>query len=116
MATVLPLYTAHPDRPDVARRLDEMKQHLTADLAAAKAWEGGLYQTIDLRPLAAKIARPTLVVAGELDFICGPAQARPISDAVVKSNLEVISDCGHIPSIEAPDEYRSVVLRFIEKD
>jgi proline iminopeptidase len=116
MATVLPLYTAHPDRPDVARRLAEMKQHLTADLAAAKAWEGGLYQTIDLRPLASKIARPTLVVAGELDFICGPAQARPISDAIVTSNLEVIRDCGHIPSIEAPDEYRSAVLRFVEKN
>ena len=113
MATVLPLYAAHPDRPDIARRLAEMKQHLAADLAAAKAWEGGLYQTIDLRPLAAKIDRPTLVLAGELDFICGPAQARPISNAIVNSKLEVIRDCGHMLSIEAPDEYRGAVLGFV---
>ncbi len=115
MATVLPLYTAHPDRPDVARALAEMKHHLTADLAAMKAWEGGLYQTIDLRPLAAKITRPTLVLAGDLDFICGPAQARPISNAIANSKLELIRNCGHVPSVEAPDEYRSAVLRFLQQ-
>ena len=75
---VLPMYTAHPDRPDVASGLEALRRRVTFDLAAVKAWEAGLYQTIDLRPLLAKITCPTLVVAGELDFICGPAQARPI--------------------------------------
>lgn len=113
MATVLPLYMAHPDRPDVAVALARMREHLTADLAAAKAWESGLYQTIDLRPLLAKIACPTLIVAGELDFLCGPAQAAPISEAIANVRLELIPDCGHVPSVEDPTAYRQAVIQFL---
>lgn len=113
MSTVLPLYTAHPDRPDVAKALDYMRGLLDADLAAFKAWEGGLYQTIDLRPILAGIRCRTLIVAGDLDFLCGPAQARPIAAAVPGSRLVVISDCGHVPSIEAPDTYKEAVLSFL---
>jgi len=80
------------------------------DLAAVRAWEGGLYQRIDLRPLLPRIACPVLVVAGELDLICGPAQARPIADAIPGAQLVVIPDCGHMPAIEAPAAYRAAVL------
>jgi pimeloyl-ACP methyl ester carboxylesterase len=44
----------------------------------------------------------TLIVAGEVDFICGPVQARPLADAITGSRLVIIPGCGHIPSIEAP--------------
>lgn len=113
MASVLPLYMAHPDRPEVAAALSKMNGHLVADLAAAKAWEGGLYQTIDLRPLLARIECRTLIVAGELDFLCGPAQARPIARACADASLEIIPDCGHVPSVEDPATYRRAVTRFV---
>jgi len=114
MRTVLPLYTAHPDRAGVAAGLDALGPSITFDLAAVKAWEAGLYQTIDLRPLLAKITSPTLVVAGDLDFLCGPAQARPICEAIRGAQLEIIRDCGHFPSFEAPEAYREAVQRFLE--
>ena len=114
MGTVLPLYTAYPDRITVRAALEAMKSNLAADLAAAKAWESGLYQTIDLRPLLAKITCRTLIVAGELDFICGPAQAQPIASAITDVRLAVIPDCGHIPSVEQPDEFRNVVVGFLD--
>jgi proline iminopeptidase len=113
MATVLPFYVAYPDRPDVAAGLAEFRKNLKADLAAGKAWEGGLYQTIDIRPLLTQISCPTLVIAGELDFISGPAQARPISAAIRSARLWLISDCGHVPSLEAPAEYRRAGLEFL---
>jgi pimeloyl-ACP methyl ester carboxylesterase len=113
MATVLPLYTAEPDRPDVAAALDEFRNDLKADLAAAKAWEGGLYQGIDLRPLLGRVQAPTLLVAGELDVICGPAQARPIADALPNAELVILADCGHIPAVEAPDRFRSAVADWL---
>lgn len=102
MGTVLRLYAANPDRVAVRAAIEAMKSNLAADLAAAKAWESGLYQTIDLRPLLGRITCPTLIVAGELDFICGPAQAKPIARAITDVRLEVIPDCGHIPSVEQP--------------
>jgi proline iminopeptidase len=113
MSTVLPFYMAYPDRPDVAAALAEFRQHLKADLAAGKAWEGGLYQTIDLRPLLARVSCPTLVVAGALDFISGPAQARPIAAAISNVQLCLIPECGHCPSIEARTAYRRAVLDFL---
>jgi proline iminopeptidase len=113
MQIALPLYTAHPDRPEVADGLTAMSQRLTVDLPAAKAWEGGLYQTIDLRPVLSKITTPTLIVAGELDFLCGPGQARPICEATAGARLEIIPDCGHLPTVEAPQAYRQAVKRFL---
>jgi hypothetical protein len=68
---VLCSYLVDPDRPEVAARLVEMSRAMKANLAAGKAWEGGLYQSVDLRPLLGRIISPTLIVAGELDFISG---------------------------------------------
>jgi proline iminopeptidase len=110
---VLPMYTAHPDQPDVAAGLAALGRSITVDLGAFKAWEAGLYQTIDLPPLLAKITSPTLVVAGELDFLCGPAQARPICKAIRDGQLEIIRDCGHFPTFEAPHAYSEAVQRFL---
>jgi pimeloyl-ACP methyl ester carboxylesterase len=113
MATVLPLYTAEPDSPDIAAALAEFKQDLEVDLAAVKAWEGGLYQGIDLRPLLGRVRAPTLLVAGELDLICGPAQARPIADALPNAELVMIAGCGHFPTVEAPDRFRTAVAGWL---
>lgn len=113
MATVLPFYLAEPDKPAVAARLAEMSRVMKANLAAGKAWEGGLYQSVNLRPLLGRIACPTLIVAGELDFICGPAQAQPITSAITGSQLVMLPGCGHIPSVEAPEEYRHAVREFL---
>jgi pimeloyl-ACP methyl ester carboxylesterase len=113
MAAVLPFYMANPERPHVAAGIVEFRRHLAADLAAFKAWEGGLYQTIDLRPLLGRIRCPTLVIAGELDFIGGPAQARPIASQIKDARLLIIPECGHFPSIEARAEYRRAVLEFL---
>jgi proline iminopeptidase len=113
MATILPLYLAEPDKPEVAARLAEMTRAMKANLAAGQAWEGGLYQSVDLRPLLGRITCPTLIVAGELDFICGPAQARPIASAIPGSQLVMLPCCGHIPSIEAPEQYRYAVVEFL---
>ena len=113
MATVLPFYLAEPDKPEVAARLAAMSRVMKANLAAGQAWESGLYQSVDLRPILGRITCPTLVVAGELDFICGPAQARPIAAAVTGSRLAMLAGCGHFPSIEQPGPYRRAVLEFL---
>jgi pimeloyl-ACP methyl ester carboxylesterase len=109
---VLPLYCAHPERPDVAAGLARLRDRVRVDAAALKAWEGGIFQTIDLRPLLPSIACPTLVLCGELDLICGPAQGRPIAAAVAGAQLVVMPDSGHFMSVECPAEYRDAMLEF----
>lgn len=113
MAALLPLYTAHPDHPEVAAGLAALEEWWVPDLACLEAWERGMYGTFDIRPLLGKIACPTLVVAGAMDFIGGPAQAVPIAEGIPGARLEVIPDCGHLPAVEAPDAYCAAVIRFL---
>jgi pimeloyl-ACP methyl ester carboxylesterase len=89
-------------------------QAVMPDLVATKAWENGIYQTLDIRPSLGRVVTPTLVVAGELDLICGPAQARPIAAAVANATLVVIPDCGHMPMVETPDLFRERVVAWLE--
>ncbi len=112
LATVLPLYTAFPGRPDVREALEEARAMLAVDLRAVKVWEGGLYQRGDIRQLLSGVRCPTLVVCGELDLIGGPAQARHIAEGVPGAELLVIPDCGHFPSLELPQFYRDAVLNW----
>ncbi len=112
MAEVLPLYAAYPDRPGMRSMIEAWRHDAHADLAAIKAWESGLWQTIDVRPLLAKISRPTLVLAGELDLICGPAHGRVIAASVPGAQLVVIGDCGHFIAAEAPERFREAILAF----
>lgn len=113
---VLPLYLAHPDDPAVQRGLEPWRRNLATDLAAAKAWESGLYQTIDMRPLLAQIRCPTLALAGELDPVCGPAQANAIAAAVAGADVAIIPDCGHVPPLETPEAFRRTVLEWCDRN
>jgi len=115
MRICLPLYCAHPDKPEVRTELEKAKLLIKVDLAAMKAWEGGLYQRIDLRPLLEQIKCPVLIVAGELDLICGPAQARRIAEKLPNGTLVLIPDCGHLPAVEVPQTLRSSVIKALQQ-
>jgi proline iminopeptidase len=115
MAEVLPLYTADPERPGVRELIEEWRRDARSDLAAAKAWEGGLWQTIDIRPLLPRISCPTLLLVGELDLICGPSQAKLIAELLPDAELVSVPDCGHFVPVEAPALFTAAVWRFMER-
>jgi proline iminopeptidase len=113
MAEVMPLYTADPERPGVKRAIEAWRSESRCNLAAVKAWEDGIWQTIDARPLLSRIRCPTLVLVGELDLICGPAHAGPIVEAVPDARLVAVPECGHFVPVESPEAFREAVLAFI---
>ena len=112
MLDVLPLYFAHPSNEASRRAMKRWADDLSIDLRAVKVWEAGLYQHIDVRPLLDRIEAPTLVIAGKLDALCGPAQAAVIAAHVKRAEVSVIPDCGHFVPDEAPEAFRSAVLRW----
>jgi proline iminopeptidase len=114
MAEVLPLYTAHPERAGVQRLIAAWRSEARCDLAAAQAWERGLYQTIDIRPLLDRVSCPTLLVVGALDLICGPAHADTLARAIPHADVVTIADCGHFIPAEAPEAFRKAVLAFCD--
>jgi proline-specific peptidase len=71
------------------------------------------FPTFDLRPDLRTIGRPTLVVTGESDFICGPVCARAIAEELDDARLVLIPESGHFTYIEQPDAFRSALVEFL---
>ncbi len=68
--------------------------------------------TFDLRLELAQIAAPTLVIAGEEDFITGPLSAAELSE-IAGAETVLIPGCGHFIFVEAPEDFRDSVLAFL---
>jgi len=98
----------------VRRLIDAWRSEAKSDLAAAKAWEAGLYQTIDVRPLLGRVRCPTLLLVGALDLICGPAHSEAIARAIPDAMVVTVPDSGHFIPAEAPEAFRAAVASFCD--
>ena len=81
----------------------------------SNAWFGGVrhFDHIDILPSLAEVKCPSLVIAGQYDFICGPAWNRPIAAAIPAARYIEIADSGHIPQYEQPDAFRDTLLGWL---
>jgi len=53
------------------------------------------------------------VIAGQYDFICGPAWNRPIATAIPAARYVEIADAGHLPQYEQPGASRTALLDWL---
>jgi proline iminopeptidase len=60
-----------------------------------------------------KTTCPTLVLAGQDDWICSPAQARIIANNIINCKLKIFKKCGHAITSDANDKYIKVVKHFL---
>lgn len=65
----------------------------------------------DLRPSLRTVRCPTIVLHGDDDPI-PLATARATAEAL-EAPLHVLDDCGHVPHVEAPDEFTDLLTRFL---
>jgi len=54
-----------------------------------------------------------LVVTGDTDRIVPAWNAERVAHAIPRARFEVIKSCGHLPQEERPEEFLSVVGRFL---
>ena len=57
---------------------------------------------------------PLLVVAGEEDNLIPPEVARDLAAASPNGRVEVLAGCGHLPSMERPEEFNRILTTFLE--
>ena len=69
--------------------------------------------TFDLRGALRTIEAPTLVVAGDDDFICGPESADAIVRELPDVELVTIRDSGHFVYVEQPEAFRAALTDFL---
>jgi proline iminopeptidase len=83
-------------------------REIEARLAQGLIWAEGY----TLLPALAAVRAPTLVIQGDFDFVPMEA-AEHIVQAIPGARLAVLPDSGHFSYIDAPDQVRHALGRFI---
>ena len=68
----------------------------------------------DHRPDLGRIHVPTLVVVGEHDRICPPADSRLLADGIPGALYVEVPDSGHLPNQECPEAFNRTVGDWLE--
>jgi pimeloyl-ACP methyl ester carboxylesterase len=58
---------------------------------------------------------PLLIVAGEEDPLIPPEVPQALAAAAPNGRLELLEGCGHVPSMERPEEFTRIVTAFLAK-
>ncbi|MEL6507189.1 MAG: alpha/beta fold hydrolase [Pseudomonadota bacterium] len=59
------------------------------------------------------ITCPTLIIAGDEDEVCPPDLHEIMHQAIGGSSLHVLSDCGHLSTLERPDRVTGLLTDFL---
>jgi proline iminopeptidase len=110
-----PLYFADPDSQLAAPHLARIRAEVRMNMALYDSWFGGVhhFDDTDILPSLARVTCPSLVIAGQDDFICGPAWNQPIAAAIRGARYVEISGAGHIPHYEQPAAFRAALLDWL---
>ena len=66
--------------------------------------EAAIIQRIDSRPHLAAIQCATLLVCGRQDALTAPNLHQEIANEINGATLSIIEDCGHLSTLEQPEE------------
>lgn len=102
-----PMYFARWD--EAARRLIEE----TTDIGNVDALRLFNAAPPDLSAELGRITAPTLVIAGEEDFICGPASARELANGIAGARLVLLPGAGHWIFFEQRERFSEAVTAFL---
>ncbi len=105
---LLPLLI-HPDRlEDKSVTLVVMEMATRTGREAFLAQQNAILTRIDSRPFLPQIAVPTLVIVGRQDALTPPDRAEEMAALIPGARLEIIEQCGHLPTLERPDQVNSL--------
>jgi pimeloyl-ACP methyl ester carboxylesterase len=96
-----------PNRPDVAAVAAAMARDLGADVF--KAQQLAVLNRRDRRSEIAKIAVPTLIVAGDSDAITPLGLSEEMAGSIPGAELQVLEGIGHLSPLEDPAQVASLL-------
>lgn len=98
--------------PELGRRIDENM------LYAAAAWNHAFANCLPVFNTLSRLKEitvPTLVIAGAVDWITPPEQARRLCAELPNVQLMVFEESGHLPFIEEHDKFVTAVEGWMAK-
>lgn len=81
--------------------------------AAIAAASRGMAMRLDRMATLAAVTAPTLIMVGEHDAITPPAKAEAMKAVMPHAALEVIPDAGHLPNLEQPEAFATLLANFV---
>jgi len=72
-----------------------------------------LAKRVDLWPRLGEISCPSLMLWGREDQFSAAAEGLKLSTALLHGRYTEISECGHFPSLEAPEETADILLYWL---
>lgn len=70
-------------------------------------------KSFDFIPQLKKIICPTLILAGENDWVCSVNQAKTMAKHIPNARLKIFKDCSHAIGVDAHEDYIRVVKHFL---
>lgn len=106
-----------PDTPDRQPAvLHQARAVMTATSEAAILGDlAGLRDRPDSTATLATITVPTLVIHGAQDQLIPPAEAERTAAAIPNAQLALIAGAGHLPNLEQPDAFNTIVREFLAR-
>ena len=95
-------------------RLARLPGFLEAQLATVRAQVGLKGQREVLVDRLVDLERPTMVVWGTRDRVIPYSHAKEATSRLREGYLELIPKCGHLPAVEQPERFATVVGRFLK--
>ena len=105
------VYSGHPQVGAVRTVLGSLMhtvnpEAIANDLAACNAFQDGL-------ALAAKTAKPALVLSGEHDKLTPAKDGEALAKALSGAEYRLLKDCGHMMMVEKPIDTAAEIKNFI---
>lgn len=110
--TPMLLSKARAGDPGLTSRLVAMAEE--TGRAAFERQETAIMGRPDYRPMLPEIRCPTLIVVGAEDTITPVKVAEEMARGITGSRLEIIPDCGHLSTLEQPDEVSRLLANWLK--
>jgi 3-oxoadipate enol-lactonase len=99
-----------------SRVVEKVKAVIEAGKAEAiAAAQRGMAERQDSTGLLSTISCPTLIIVGRDDALTPPNEAEKMHNQISGSRFAVISEAGHLPNLEQPEEFNRVVADFLKQ-
>lgn len=106
---------AHPDGPNgPATRACFIEMCASAGAGVMTRQSDALAQRADLRPRLGDVACPGLMLWGALDRFSPAADGLAMATAMRNGRYVEIAGCGHLPTLEYPEETASAIDHWME--
>jgi pimeloyl-ACP methyl ester carboxylesterase len=102
----------HERRPEVVAAVRAL---VSEQDGAAVAWaQRAMAVRPDSSELLAGTDVPTLIVRGEQDALIPLEEAEAMATLIPKAEVVVLAGAGHLPPVEAPEEFTGALARWLE--